>query len=137
MSAGLIRLAFVRPDMSDESSTPEDAVRVYYEAIDAGDYDQFADLFAPEVVHRRPDRTIEGRDTLVEFVRDGRPNKDTSHEIRGIFGASDASETDDVAVEGRLLDSDGDVMFRFVDVFAVESDRGERSRIEEIRTYTR
>ncbi|UPW01435.1 nuclear transport factor 2 family protein [Halorussus gelatinilyticus] len=119
-----------------------ETARAYYDAIDAGDYDRFADLLAPGVVHERPDRTIEGRDTLVGFMRDDRPNEDTSHEVRTVFAASDG-----VAVEGRLLDADGAPMFAFVDSFDVE-DRpdeseadagrdGGRPSIARIRTYTR
>lgn len=116
----------------------------YYEAIDAGDYEGFADLLAPEVVHDRPDRTIEGKATLVGFMRDDRPNKDTSHEVLAVFGGegdgvgedggsgADGESGADVAVEGRLLDSDGNEMFGFVDAFALED-----GRIAEIRTYTR
>jgi len=162
MWTGLIRLPFVRPNMSDEARDGEgledaegaedtegveDAeeaadrkatAAAYYEAIDAQNYDQFADLLAPDVVHERPDRTIESRATLVEFMREGRPNEDTSHEIRGVFGGGGRTDERDetVAVEGRLLDGDGETMFRFVDVFAFGTEQGE-SRIEEIRTYTR
>ncbi|UPV75424.1 nuclear transport factor 2 family protein [Halorussus limi] len=121
---------------------PTDLARSYYDAIDAGDYDRFEDLLAPDVVHERPDRTIEGRETLVGFMRDDRPNKDTSHEVRTVFAASDG-----VAVEGRLLDADGAQMFAFVDSFDVEdapdeseadAGRGDgRPSIARIRTYTR
>jgi hypothetical protein len=162
MWTGLIRLPFVRPNMSDEARDGEgledaegaedtegveDAeeaadrkatAAAYYEAIDAQNYDQFADLLAPGVVHERPDRTIESRATLVEFMREGRPNTDTSHEIRGVFdGGGRTDERDEtVAVEGRLLDGDGETMFRFVDVFAFGTEQGE-PRIVEIRTHTR
>lgn len=116
----------------------EETVRAYYEAIDAQRYDRFADLLAPGVVHQRPDRTIEGRETLVGFMRDGRPNKDTSHEIRGVFSSEcDEGGGETAAAEGRLLDSDGNEMFAFVDVFAVEDGNVESRKIEEIRTYTR
>ncbi|WP_137284318.1 nuclear transport factor 2 family protein [Halorussus salinisoli] len=105
----------------------EETARAYYEAIDAGDYDAFADLLAPGTVHRRPDRTIEGRETLVEFMQEGRPNKNTSHETKRIYDGGEG-----VAVEGRLLDSDEEPMFEFVDTFSFEGER-----IAEIRTYTR
>ncbi len=59
----------------------EVVVRAYYDAIDAHDYETFAGLFASDVVHYRPDRTIEGKDTLVSFMREDRPNKETSHEL--------------------------------------------------------
>ncbi|WP_227353245.1 nuclear transport factor 2 family protein [Haladaptatus salinisoli] len=105
----------------------ESAVRGYYDAIDAHDYETFAGLLAPDVVHRRPDRTIEGRETLVGFMRDDRPDKRTTHEVRRVFegGAS-------AVAEGRLLDSGGEELFAFVDAFSISD-----GRIEEIRTYTR
>jgi ketosteroid isomerase-like protein len=122
--------------MSETDDVPVDAETValaYYDAIDAGDYDQFADLLAPGVVHERPDRTIEGRDTLVGFMRDDRPDKDTAHEVVAVFGDSDG-----VAVEGRLRDADGNPMFEFVDVFEMENtSENEKSKIARIRTYTR
>ena len=113
----------------DRTAAVETA-HTYYEAIDAGDYEAFADLLAPAVVHERPDRTIEGRETLVEFMRDGRPNKDTSHEIAGVYRRE--KDDSEVAVEGRLLDSDGAEMFGFVDAFSLRD-----GRIAEVRTYTR
>ncbi len=104
----------------------EVVVRAYYDAIDAHDYETFAGLFASDVVHYRPDRTIEGRDTLVSFMRDDRPNKETSHEIDAVV------EDDLLAVaEGRLLDSDGEKLFAFADVFSFSG-----GQITEIRTYT-
>ncbi|NHN60329.1 MULTISPECIES: nuclear transport factor 2 family protein [Halorussus] len=141
-----------------------DLARAYYEAIDAGDYDRFADLLAPDVVHERPDRTIEGRETLVRFMRDDRPNKNTAHDVEAVYrgdrsAAGDAdgsanagsagdtdgvSDADEVAVRGRLRDAEGSPMFAFVDVFDVENGSGrtdggesdERPRITRIRTYT-
>ncbi|MFC4550254.1 MULTISPECIES: nuclear transport factor 2 family protein [Halorussus] len=121
----------------------EETVRAYYDAIDAKDFETFADCFAPDVVHERPDRTIEGRETLVGFMRDDRPQKDTSHEVRRVFagagssgaGGTDGDEIDGdggaVAVEGRLLDSGGEPLFSFADVFDLED-----GRIVRIRTYT-
>jgi len=111
--------------MTDAS---EDAVRGYYDAIDAGDYEGFADLLAPDVVHERPDRTIEGRETLVGFMRDDRPQTGTSHEVAATYRNGDGR----YAVRGRLFDADGDLMFEFVDAFEVAD-----GRIERIRTYTR
>uniref|UniRef100_UPI0013006A3B nuclear transport factor 2 family protein n=1 Tax=Halorussus litoreus TaxID=1710536 RepID=UPI0013006A3B len=62
-----------------------ETARAYYEAIDAQRYDRFAELLVPGVVHERPDRTFEGRETLVEFMRDGRPSTNTSHEIDAVY----------------------------------------------------
>ena len=101
--------------------------RGYYEAIDAGDYDRLAALLDPGFVHERPDRTLEGRDRFVEFMRDERPLTDTEHVVDAIY------ESDfGVAVRGRLLDADGDELFGFVDVFAVED-----GRLAELKTYVR
>ncbi|WP_458208294.1 nuclear transport factor 2 family protein [Haladaptatus sp. NG-SE-30] len=104
----------------------ESVVRGYYDAIDAHDYETFAGLLAPEVVHRRPDRTIDGRETLVGFMRDDRPDKQTSHEIDSI------EDGETTVVEGRLRDSDGEVMFAFEDEFSLSD-----GQITEIRTRTR
>ena len=101
--------------------------RAYYDALDAGDYDALADLLAPDFSQSRPDRTFEGRDRFVEFMREERPQTDTSHPIDAVYERGGG-----VAVEGRLLASDGEPIARFVDVFAFEDDR-----IAEIRTYTR
>ena len=112
----------------------ETTVRRYYEAIDAGDYERFADLLAPAVVHDRPDRTIEGRETLVGFMRDDRPEKDTKHEVLVVCRGRVAEENRGASrfvAEGRLLDADGDELFRFADAFALED-----GKIAEIRTYT-
>ena len=94
---------------------PPELARAYYRAIDAGDYDALADLLAPHFVHERPDRTLDGRDRFVAFVRDERPRTDTAHEIDAVFEGSDG-----VAVRGRLLTADGDELFAFVDAFDVE-----------------
>jgi ketosteroid isomerase-like protein len=125
-----------------------ETARAYYEAIDADDYDRFADLLASGVVHERPGRTIEGRDALVGFTRDDRPQKDTSHEVAAVYveerggtdggGGTDGSGGTEVAVRGRLRDADGNPMFEFVDAFELESATEDETRkIVRIRTYTR
>ncbi|ACV46878.1 MULTISPECIES: nuclear transport factor 2 family protein [Halomicrobium] len=100
--------------------------RAYYRALDEHDYDLLSDVLAPDFVHDRPDRTIEGRERFVRFMREERPQTDTSHPIATIYtGAST------VAVEGRLLNSDGAEITQFVDVFAFED-----GVIGRIRTHT-
>ncbi|SMO63969.1 nuclear transport factor 2 family protein [Halorubrum cibi] len=114
-------------------------VRRYYEAIDAGEYDRLAALLDPSFVHRRPDRTLEGRDRFVAFMRDERPMTDTEHVVDAVY-ESDPDGDDPpnpagptgVAVQGRLLDADGDELFAFVDVFDVED-----GRLTALRTYVR
>ena len=106
-----------------------DAARGYYDAIDTGDYDRLRDLLAPGFVQRRPDRTLDGRDRFVEFMRDGRPRTDTEHVVEAV--GVDGGEVSTVFVEGRLRTADGNDLFGFVDVHRV-GDAG----IESLRTYT-
>lgn len=113
---------------------PARLARAYYDALDAGEYDRLADLLAPEFVQRRPDRTFEGRDRFVAFMRDERPMTDTTHAVDGVYpngpdGPAD-SDGSGVAVRGRLLDADGDELFAFVDVFSIED-----GRLAELETY--
>ena len=104
---------------------PETAVRSYYRTIDDGDYAGLADLLAPEFVQVRGDRTLEGREAFVGFMRDERPDPDTTHEVDAVHRRVDggAGDPDEVAVRGRLRRADGSVWFGFVDVFAVEGGR--------------
>ncbi|KYH26085.1 snoaL-like domain protein [Halalkalicoccus paucihalophilus] len=103
------------------------AAREYYRTIDSHAYDDLAELLAPDFTHYRPDRTIEGRAAFVEFMREGRPMKDTSHEIRAVYEADEG-----VAVRGRLIDSEGGALFDFIDVFEFAS-----GAIGAVYTYTR
>jgi len=109
-----------------------DAVRGYYDAIDAGDYDRLRGLLASGFVQRRPDRTFDGPDRFVRFMRDERPRTDTEHAIEATAvgdGAGGAVSTG--FVEGRLRGSDGADLFGFVDVHRV-GDAG----IKSLTTYT-
>lgn len=120
------------PDDTDADAragddTGTDLVRNYYAAIDAHDYDRLASLLAPSFVHHRPDRTLDGCATFVEFMREKRPMADTSHEIRTVYPNGHG-----VAAQGRLLDADGEEIFAFVDVFGFDSG----GRIETLHTYT-
>jgi len=106
-----------------------DAVRGYYDAIDGGDYDRLRDLLAPDFVQRRPDRTFEGREAFVRFMRDDRPRTDTEHVLSAVCVSEGAGGT--VFARGRLLGGDGENLFGFVDVHQVGSDG-----IESLTTYT-
>ena len=106
----------------------EATAREYYRALDDHDYETLTDLLAPEFVHYRPDRTIEGRDRFVTFMRDERPMKSTSHPLDAVYTGNET----EVAVRGRLLDPDGDPIASFVDVFAFTD-----GAVETIHTYTR
>lgn len=109
-----------------------DAVRDYYDAIDAGDYDRLRTLLAPEFVQHRPDRTFDGRDRFVEFMRDERPRTDTEHLIDEVC-VGDPRDADGVTVfvRGRLRAVDGDELFGFVDVHCLAG-----RRIRSLTTYT-
>lgn len=116
--------------------------RVYYDAIDGDDYDQLTSLLAPSFVHDRPDRTIEGRERFVRFMREERPQTDTTHPLDGLYCSQESGReepadgdtmgTDEIVARGRLLDADGERIVGFVDVFTFAGDD-----IERIETYTR
>ncbi len=93
-------------------------VRAYYDALDAGEYDRLADLLDPAFVQRRPDRTFEGRDRFVAFMRDERPMTDTTHAVDAVYPHGPG-----VAARGRLLDAADAELFAFVDVFDVDDGR--------------
>ncbi|WP_129112673.1 nuclear transport factor 2 family protein [Halegenticoccus tardaugens] len=106
-----------------------DVARSYYDALDAHDYDRLSSLLAPGFVQRRPDRTFEGREAFVSFMREGRPQADTTHEVDALYRREGDEE---VAVRGRLFDADGEELVAFVDVF-----RFDGGRAVELWTYTR
>ena len=117
-------------DGEGEAGAPEDSdpaalARAYYDALDAGEYDRLASLLDPDFVQRRPDRTFEGRDRFVAFMRDERPNTDTTHVVERVYPAGPG-----VAVRGRLLDADGEALFAFVDVFDVGTENGTLAALE-------
>mgnify|MGYP000176888797 CR=1 FL=1 len=114
--------------------------RDYYRALDEGDYERLADLLAPGFVHDRPDMRLEGCDRFVEFMREERPQKDTSHRVDAVFearggvdagGSADDDPSERVAVQGRLLAADESVITGYVDVFSLVG-----AGIERIDTYT-
>jgi len=113
--------------MSEPPTAPADQARAYYRALDEGDYELLSALLAEGFVHDRPDRTIEGRERFVRFMREERPQTDTTHPVDAVFAAEGA-----VAVRGRLLDADGERIVGFVDVFEFAA-----GRIDRIETYTR
>ena len=108
------------------TADPEGLARAYYEALDAGDYERLRGLLDPDFVQRHSDRTFEGRDRFVAFMRDERPMTDTTHAVDAVYPNGPG-----VAVRGRLLDADGDDLFAFVDVFD-DAD----GRLAALETYT-
>lgn len=101
-------------------------VERYYETIDAGAYDALRRLLVDDFHQERPDRTLDGADRFVGFMREERPDPDTSHEVQAVFEREGG-----VAVQGRLLRADGSEWFRFVDVFTVDG-----GRLASLVTYT-
>lgn len=101
-------------------------VRRYYDALDEHDYDALETVLDPDFVQHRPDRTFEGRDAFVRFMRDERPSPATSHELE-----STVTEADRIAVRGRVIE-DGTTLFEFADFFEVEN-----GRINRLETYSR
>ncbi|WP_121741447.1 nuclear transport factor 2 family protein [Natronorubrum halophilum] len=104
---------------------PTALVRRYYDALDEHDYETLEGLLAPDFVQRRPDRTLESREAFVRFMRDDRPNPDTSHELEGVL-----ADGDRVAARGRVLDGETE-LFAFADFFDLED-----GRIERLETYS-
>lgn len=127
----------------DVPAGPVAQARAYYRALDSKDYDLLAALLAPGFVHERPDRTLEGRERFVRFMREERPSTDTSHPVDGVYRlaggggedggrpSSDGAAEAEVAVRGRLLAADGRKLTGFVDVFTFAD--GQMGRL---RTYT-
>jgi len=113
--------------MTDREAT----ARAYYDALDGHDYETLTDLLTPGFVHDRPDQRIEGRDRFVTFMREERPQRDTSHPVDAVYRAGESTEGD-LAVRGRLLDDSGEPIVGFVDVFSFEGED-----VSAIRTYTR
>lgn len=105
--------------------TRTDRVRDYYRAIDNGRYVELRDLLGREFVHDRPDRTLYGRERFVSFMREERPDPNTTHALDAITAG------ERVVAEGRLLDEAGESIFRFADSF-----RFDDGRLIRLVTYT-
>jgi ketosteroid isomerase-like protein len=110
----------------------------YYEHIDNGAYGSLRDLLADGFVQDRGDMTLEGADRFVTFMREERPDTDTTHVVERVYRTDPATPDDSAetvehaAVEGRLERADGETWFRFVDTFTA---RG--GRLIRLGTYTR
>ncbi|ELY41111.1 nuclear transport factor 2 family protein [Natronorubrum tibetense] len=105
---------------------PASLARRYYDALDDHEYDAFEEVLAADFVQRRPDRTFEDRESFVQFMREDRPNPDTSHELEAVI-----SDGERAAAHGRVLDGER-VLFEFADFF--ECADGQIVRLE---TYSR
>lgn len=113
--------------------TIEDTVREYYAALDEKRYDNLRSVLHPDVVHHRPDGTLDGREEFVEFMSEKRPVKNTTHEVETFFGTGPkVADGAEAAAVGRLVrDSTQETLFDFLDIFDFKGDD-----IKEIRTYT-
>ncbi|WP_255169077.1 nuclear transport factor 2 family protein [Natrononativus amylolyticus] len=104
----------------------EAVVRAYYAALDGHAYENLESLLASDFRQRRPDRTLEGREAFVRFMREERPNRETTHELESVVVDGDRA-----VVRGRLLDG-GEELLAFSDHFALED-----GRINRLETDTR
>jgi len=101
-------------------------VTEYYRCLDEHEYETLKSVLAADFMQYRPDRTFEDRAAFISFMRDDRPLTNTQHEIKTI---KQSSET--IAAYGRLLDSDGEEVLSFIDVFEIS----EEGTIAKLRTH--
>lgn len=100
--------------------------QAYYSAIDDGNYDELRTLLAEAFVQVRPDRTLNGPDRFVQFMRDDRPITETEHTLTGIYHGREG-----VAVHGNVVTSSRH-LFEFIDTFQIKN-----QQITRLTTYTR
>lgn len=103
-------------------------VRRYYDALDDHEYETLEGLLDPAFVQHRPDQTFDGREEFVRFMREDRPNPDTSHELEALV-VDDGR--DRVAARGRVLEDEQE-LFEFADFFKIAGDS-----ICRLETYSR
>ena len=111
------------------NADPE-AVRAYYEHIDADEYEAVFSLFAADVTYERPGQaSLDGMDEFREFYLEDRPLSDGTHELHDLVANGDT-----VAVRGRFTGTQGgeSVSFDFADFHRFDDD----GRIAERWTYT-
>jgi predicted SnoaL-like aldol condensation-catalyzing enzyme len=102
--------------------------RLYYTALDDHGYDVLWDLLQQDFVQYREDMTLDGRDEFVSFMRDGRPQTDTTHVIDRYIRSKRDGE---IVVRGHLEDRNGDTLFVFLDRF-----RAREGKLTELKTFT-
>ncbi len=103
-------------------------VTTYYDSLDTHAYDRLETILGPDFVHERPDMTHSGRDAFIQFMREGRPNTDTSHPVDELYPATQSNE---LAARGRLLSAEDELITTFVDIFSFDGDQ-----ITQLRTFT-
>jgi len=72
--------------MGQQSRTPTEAARAYFEALDAGDVDTAVAQFTLDVEYRTPTHSndvplVEGREALREYFRDNRGDRESNHVV--------------------------------------------------------
>ncbi|AHG00216.1 hypothetical protein HALLA_16830 [Halostagnicola larsenii XH-48] len=103
-------------------------VRRYYDALDDHEYETLEGLLDPGFVQQRPDRTFESREAFVQFMREKRPNPDTSHDLVELVVDDDRGR---IAARGRVLEGEQE-LFEFADFFELVGDS-----IVRLETYSR
>ncbi|WP_092901832.1 nuclear transport factor 2 family protein [Halostagnicola kamekurae] len=103
-------------------------VRRYYDALDDHEYETLAGLLDPTFVQQRPDRTFESREAFVAFMREKRPNPDTSHDLAELVVDDERGR---IAARGRVLEGEAE-LFEFADFFELADDS-----ICRLETYSR
>ena len=112
------------------ANADSDAVRRYYDRIDAEDYEAVFALFADDVTYERPGQSnLDGMAEFREFYLEDRPLEDGDHEVHGVV-----ADEDTVAVRGAFSGEQGgeQVRFGFADFHRFDDD----GRITERWTYT-
>ncbi|WP_276300356.1 nuclear transport factor 2 family protein [Halorussus lipolyticus] len=112
------------------SNADPDAVRDYYDYIDAEDHESVFSLFADNVTYERPGQSdLSGMDEFREFYLEDRPLEDGSHEAHNLV-----VDGDTVAVRGEFSGvQDGEeVTFGFADFHRFDDE----GQITERWTYT-
>ena len=107
-----------------------DAVRSYYEYVDAEDYESVFSLFAADVTYERPGQAdLSGMSEFRAFYLEDRPLDDGAHEVHDVV-----VDGDTVAVRGEFSGTQGDdeVSFGFADFHRFDED----GKITERWTYT-
>ncbi|WP_458187387.1 ester cyclase [Haladaptatus sp. NG-WS-4] len=112
------------------STVDADAVRSYYEFIDAEAYEDVFALFAEDIAYERPGQeSLRGMNEFREFYLEDRPIEDGEHEIDELVVGDDT-----VAVRGRFsgVQAGERVSFGFADFHRFDDE----GRITERTTYT-
>jgi ketosteroid isomerase-like protein len=113
-----------------------DLVADYYSALDTHDYDALRTLLDPAFVQHRPDRRFDSREAFVRFMRDDRPQSDTTHRVHTRYVPDAESDgtpgVTEVLARGELRSAEGDLLVRFVDRFRLTD-----GRIVQLETFTR